>query len=293
VNCADRRPRVGGAGDNVPVARPTTTVPRRGAGRARPEAGPPTRVAALIGLSVVVVVAAALAGPWDPPTRGESLLPWTPPVPDMPTVPPAAPIELQLRDADYLNPEPWDLTWLGIVLLSVIVLWVVFLVARWLQRHPVELPPDAPDDAGLAAGDVLSGPGVRMPDLPALREAVAGADLLVRRHVPPTDAVIAAWVHLEQAAARSGVPRDRAQTPTEFTVAVLDRTPVDPAATRALLNLYLRARFGGERMTTSDVTAAVAALTVLAEGLGDPDAAALDEIEVVPDDEPGGPGEAP
>lgn len=127
---------------------------------------------------------------------------------------------------------------------------------------------------------MLRGPGVVQPDLPALREGVAGADLIVRRHVRATDAIVAAWVHLETAAARTGIPRQRSQTPTEFTVAVLDSTPVDPAATRVLLDLYLRARFGGERMTAGDVGAAVAALGTLADGLGDPSAAVLDEVDL-------------
>ncbi len=274
-----------------PVTGPTTPAPRTGGAASRPEertgvpSGPPRRVATVVGLALVAVLAAALAGPWDPPTRSESLLPWTPPTPvPMPVQPPAP--ELQLRQADYLDVEPWDLTWLGLVLLAVVLGWVVFLVARWVRRHPVQLPPEAPDDAGLDPGGMLSGPGVRQPDLPTLLEGVSGADLLVRRRVPASDAVIAAWVHLEQAAARSGVPRDQAQTATEFTVAVLDRTPVDPAATRTLLDLYLRARFGGERMAAADVATAVTALRRLADGLGHPEDGELDEIELAPEDGP-------
>lgn len=250
-------------------------------------------MAAVVALLTCAVLAASLAGPWDPPMRTESLLPWEPPMPtEFPEVAQQAPLELApLESGDV---QPWDLRWLGLVLLTVAMGWVVFLVARWLRRHPVELPPEAPDDAGLDHGDTLRGPGVVQPDLPALRAAVAGADVLVRRRVPPTDAVIAAWVHLEDAAGRSGVPRARSQTPTEFTVAVLDRTPVDPAATRTLLRLYLRARFGDEPMTAADVTTALGALATLADGLGHPEAAHLDELEIVldpPADEGAGDGE--
>lgn len=295
VNRASDVRRVGATGKNGPVVRPRTSGPVRGVGPRRPEPGPPGRVAALVGLSVVALVATALAGPWDPPTRGESLLPWDPPEPPTLTMPPQAP-PLEFAALEDVDVQPWDLTWLGLALLAVVLLWLAVLVSRWLRRHPVQLPPEAPDDAGLDAGAMLQGPGVVHPDLPTLREGVAGADLVVRRHVRPSDAVVAAWVHLEAAAGRSGVPRDRAQTPTEFTVAVLDRTPVDPAATRTLLDLYLRARFGGERMTGADVATALAALDTLAAGLGQPEAAALDEIEILPDDvadpgpaDPGGP----
>ncbi len=260
-------------------------------GPGRPErqgpADPPSRLAGVIALLVVAVLGAALAGPWEPPTRTESLIPWDPPDPVAVRPPQQAPPELRLADlAGRGDVQPWDLTWLGVGLLAVLVAWIAYLVVRWLRRHPVELPPESPDDAGLDSGGTLRGPGVSLPDLPALRAAVAGADLLVRRRVPPTEAVVAAWVHLEDAAGRSGVPRRRTQTPTEFTVDVLDRTPVDPAATRALLALYLRARFGDDPMTSRDVATALAALTTLAEGLGDPDAAHLDEVEVVLD-EPG------
>lgn len=255
----------------------------------RPEregpADPPGRLAGVIALLVLAVLGAALAGPWNPPTRTESLIPWDPPDPVDVSIPQQAQPELRLADlVGRDDVQPWDLTWLGIGLLAVVVAWIAWLVARWFRRHPVELPPESPDDAGLDLGETLRGPGVAQPDLPALRAAVAGADLLVRRRVPPTEAVVAAWVHLEAAAGRSGVPRKRTQTPTEFTVDVLDRTPVDPAATRALLALYLRARFGDDPMTAADVATALAALETLADGLGDPDAAHLDEVEVVLDE---------
>lgn len=248
----------------------------------------------MIALLVLAVLSAALAGPWSPPTRTESLIPWDPPDPIDVSIPQQAQPELRLADiVGREHVQPWDLTWLGIGLLAVLVAWIAYLVVRWFRRHPVELPPESPDDAGLDLGATLRGPGVAQPDLPALRAAVQGADLLVRRRVPPTEAVVAAWVHLEDAAGRSGVPRKRTQTPTEFTVDVLDRTPVDPAATRALLALYLRARFGDDPMTTSDVATALAALQTLADGLGDPDAAHLDEVEVVLDEPAAdGPAEA-
>jgi hypothetical protein len=74
-------------------------------------------------------------------------------------------------------------------------------------------------------------------------------------------------VALEQAAERCGVERDPASTATEFTVDVLGRTPADGAATRDLLALYLRARFGGAPLTAADVTAAHEALATLQAGL--------------------------
>ena len=67
---------------------------------------------------------------------------------------------------------------------------------------------------------------------------------------------------------------------------MLDAAPVDPQATRTLLDLYLRARFGAERMTADDVAAAVGALTVLALGLGDPEDADTSDWRIGRTDEP-------
>jgi hypothetical protein len=109
-----------------------------------------------------------------------------------------------------------------------------------------------------------SGPEqVREPWVRPLREGLDQADALIRGGQLPTDAVIAAWVALEEAAAHAGVVRDPTATPTEFTLTVLDRTPVDPRATRALLRLYHRARFSDQQLTGTDVALARTTLTTL------------------------------
>ena len=61
--------------------------------------------------------------------------------------------------------------------------------------------------------------------------------------------------------------RDPVATPTEFTVAVLDSTRADPAAIRALLALYLTARFSEHPITATDVDRVRESLRVLAAGL--------------------------
>jgi hypothetical protein len=225
-------------------------------------------VAGVVGLLALAAVAATLAGPWQPPLRHESSLPFSPP-----PVPPSTllPTPFEPPPADLLGSDirPWDLTWLGVVLGAVLIGWIVYLVLRWLRGHPGPPIPEGPDDFGIEGGATISGPGVVLPDLPALREGVADADVALRRFARPADAVIAAWVRLEEAAAHSGVLRDPAATPTEFTLTVLDAAPVDPQATRVLLELYLRARFGGEHMTADDVASATRALATLSHGLGE------------------------
>jgi hypothetical protein len=59
---------------------------------------------------------------------------------------------------------------------------------------------------------------------------------------PPADAVIAAWVRLEETAAAAGLPRLAHQTPTEFTDLLAGHATARDALDR-LRGLYQRARF--------------------------------------------------
>lgn len=214
-------------------------------------------------LITVALVAAALAGPWDPQSRSTSPAP-TSPREALPTVPPPPdPLQEKLRELDV---QPWDLTWLGVVLLALVVGGVGFLLLRWWHNRPPVLEDEGPDEEGPDPGHVVGAPPSQ-PHLPTLLDGLDDADARLRAPLRPQDAVIAAWVALEEAAGRSGVTRDPAATPTEFTVEVLDRTPADREATRRLLGLYLRARFGEEQTTADDVAAAATAVRTLVDTL--------------------------
>ncbi|MGQ0840796.1 DUF4129 domain-containing protein [Actinokineospora sp.] len=78
---------------------------------------------------------------------------------------------------------------------------------------------------------------------------------------PPADAIVAAWLVLEDAAAAHGVRRAAHQTPTEFTGDVLAAHAVDGVALGELRRLYQRARFGEPgAVTDADAEAARDAL---------------------------------
>ncbi|WP_188037800.1 DUF4129 domain-containing protein, partial [Actinotalea sp. JY-7885] len=222
------------------------------------------RGALVVVLLVTAVLAASLAGPWDPPLRGADL-----PLPAVTQAPAATPEPDPIREAlEQVDSEPWDLTWLGVVLAVAALAGLAYLAYRVVRALPPRRGEDAPDDAGVEGAGTVSVRAAE-PDLQTLRDAVRGADTHLAARVPPADAVIAAWVALEEAAQRSGVPRDPAATPTEFTLDVLDRTPVDPAAGRVLLALYLRARFSTEPLGADDVAAATTAVRTLAAGLAE------------------------
>jgi hypothetical protein len=91
------------------------------------------------------------------------------------------------------------------------------------------------------------------PDLPTLQQGAARAEEQLLAIGNPTDAIIAAWLALEEAAHASGVDRRAAQTPSEFTADVLGRTGVPAEPVQTLLQLYLRARFSTSPSTAEDL----------------------------------------
>lgn len=218
---------------------------------------------------LLAIVAAAFAPIWEGPRRSDPV-----PIP----VPTYTPPEMTAPEPIEAEPmEPVDVpSWVGEAfvwtLIGLLVLLVAVVIARlvasqldqWRRHRTFEPVPEAAVGGAEIAAEIE-------PDLPALRRGVRAAEAVLDEAREPADAVVAAWLELEAAAADSGVPRDRAQTPTEFTAAVLQATTADAAAIETLLRLYHRARFAtGEdaRIGTEDVTAVRTSLRRLAESWG-------------------------
>lgn len=100
-------------------------------------------------------------------------------------------------------------------------------------------------------------------DAPTVLRGIAAAIVAFQEDREPGDAVVRAWLGLQQAAEDAGFARSPAETPTEFTGRVLSRTGADRAALRTLLGLYLRARFGDGVITPGDAANAQQALRAL------------------------------
>jgi hypothetical protein len=97
-----------------------------------------------------------------------------------------------------------------------------------------------PHSDHLLAGQNLEGSPLTPAELhDAVWEALQRLDMALNPH----DGVILAWLAFEEAAARHGMERNPAQTPTEFTANLLERSPIPSADTDGLRGLYLRARF--------------------------------------------------
>lgn len=227
----------------------------------------PARFAAVAALALAAVLAAAVGAPWGWEAPG-----WFDDVARDPVAPPpdtattrdanTGPDDLRvLADTGGMSFDTYLLGFLGVVVLVVLVVLARrYLPALLVRRRRRELLVTAPGAVSVHAAED--------PVVPELREAVDRAhDDLHVPDVDPHDAVVAAWVALERAAERAGTRRDPAQTPTEFTSAVLASTRVDADAVATLRGLYHRARFGETPLGVHDLEAARAALARIAADL--------------------------
>jgi len=154
----------------------------------------------------------------------------------------------------------WDLSFVGNIFVFLVVagvgwamwkLWKLFRARMRRQRFSGDVGP-----LHIAKPE---------PELPVLRRGVEAARQYLADIGDSDDAIIAAWLALEEAAASTGVRRKASQTPTEFTIAVLESTQADSEAANGLLALYERARFSNHPTGRADVEAASIYLRRLAK----------------------------
>jgi hypothetical protein len=231
---------------HAPMSRENGSMRSERSGGVRRHRGSPFAIVGVGALLVLAVFGAALRGPWVieprsydfafPPATPPALPERTPDVADGPLLPPAG------------VADPLDLRWVIAVLTVVALSAVAFLLWRLWLRYREPLPEtDAPRGAGIVdSADAV-------PDIPVLLRGVEAARQSLRSIADPSDAVIAAWLSLEDAAAESGVVRHPASTPTEFTVAMLAATGAARDATAELLTLYELARFSTHAVTAVEV----------------------------------------
>jgi hypothetical protein len=149
-----------------------------------------------------------------------------------------------------------------------VVIWVVIGIAavavavllwRWWAGRPSRAATSRHSVAAAATSEVPTEPEPE-PDTPALRTGIALALQVLDEQREPADAIVRAWLGLQETAEESGIARRPAETPTEFTSRILSRAFADDAAVRTLLRLYLRTRFGDHPVTSDEVAAVRAAL---------------------------------
>ncbi|RKR76262.1 DUF4129 domain-containing protein [Frondihabitans australicus] len=156
-----------------------------------------------------------------------------------------------------------NLGWIAIVLGVVLLAAIAYFVVRWLLNRRRR-----PDGTG---GELQAVPDLEsLPDdpsietsMPYLRRGLERALDALDGGRRPTDAIVEAWLGLQEAAEDAGFQRQSAETPTEFTTRILRRVDVDPAALAELRRLYLGVRFGDHVATDDDVDTARSALLTL------------------------------
>ncbi|WCD91895.1 DUF4129 domain-containing protein [Microbacterium sp. nov. GSS16] len=212
----------------------------------RARAGSLLMHAGVLGLFLVVIAATALAGrpvvtggildfaPRQAPTAPQTLT-------AAPSPPPPEPSE----------PNPVIII-IGIALLVFVAVVVIIVLVRLIRaliaalRHRMRA---LPDPAGTEVEAAIEPAHQETVDAPTVLRGIAAALSAVTKRRDPGDAIVAAWLGLEETASDAGAGRGRAETPAEFTLRILLTRPgIDEPAQR-LLNLYEQVRFGGHQPT--------------------------------------------
>ncbi|WP_448720667.1 DUF4129 domain-containing protein [Microbacterium natoriense] len=223
-------------------------------------------VIVVTGLFCVVMIAAALQGaPSIRPISSTSEPLPAEPLPEIsgtpsptPTPPPEPGVVAGVLGAIMLG----ILVLLCLVGLVLLVLWVIRMLILWRDRP---LPHRDGGAVGLAPGDAPSDVEPHVVEA-AIRRGIAGALEEIEGHAVPAEAIVAAWIGLEESAADAGITRGQSETPGEFTVRIISRRSGISADAQTLLRLYERVRFGTYVAVEDDRSVARAALQSIEAG---------------------------
>jgi Domain of unknown function (DUF4129) len=223
-------------------------------------------------LSALVVAAAGIsgtihfAGPrWVPDWKiaGHAQTPRKPLAPSATTA-----LRIPSRHGASSFPAGRVVIW---IIIGLAAMGVVMVLWRWWVGRPSRGVMSRRTVVAAATSQLPTEPE---PDTPALRTGIELALEMLDEQREPADAVVRAWLGLQEAGEESGIMRQPAETPTEFTSRILSRAFADDRPVRTLLRLYLRTRFGDHPVTTDDVAAVRAALQELLRTWPTPDSSA-------------------
>ncbi|WP_141821336.1 DUF4129 domain-containing protein [Humibacillus xanthopallidus] len=221
-------------------------------------------VAVACGLVVMAgLVVAAVARPVALLARPEAAAPAAP-IPSVPqSLLPTSPPRSSSGQGEFTpsDPSPFlvALVQIMLVLTAAIVLAVLVRILMSLWRRPrITLHED---------------PSFEIPDVPVELLRTAEQRVTLLRTGAPRNAIVAAWLDLETSVAATGLPRDPAETSTEFTERVIGTWEVDRLRLGDLAALYREARFSVHELGEShrerallDLETLHADLTRVAEG---------------------------
>lgn len=214
-------------------------------------------------LFVVAMLSASFAGlpSFIPPRFGAKPLPTPEPMASE-TIQPAPPPQ-------HEDGPPLLMLVLATILILIVtavlifgLIWLIRLLLSYLRTRRPALRPGVATD-GESSAELITEQTV---DEPTIRRGISAARTAITSHAEPSDAIVAAWVGLEETAAASGTGRGASETPAEFTLRILLRRQGIEVPTRRLLSVYERVRFGGSSADESMRDEAESALKAIEEG---------------------------
>jgi hypothetical protein len=222
-------------------------------------------IGAIVALLLVVMAAASLQGParFDPPDFDSGPVP----LPTMTDAPGQTPLPMPTQ-----TPLPENETAATVVTIILMVVTgavgalLLFLVIRALLRAwAARIPRRDVDQAGDESFAVSPEPDPETA-APTIRRGIAAALRIIDEHAAPSDAIIAAWVGLEESASEAGIIRGRTETPAEFALRVITHRSDVAVDAQTLLRLYERVRFAGRTADEADRAQARQTLAAIQEG---------------------------
>lgn len=171
------------------------------------------------------------------------------------------PSKINLKRAPITKSSPHSSatvpSWVLVLVIAVVVLVLAGLLWRWWRNRRAPRAPRLPASALQTSRSVQATPE---PEPEALLTGIELALQALDEQREPADAIVRAWLGLQETAEESGIVRRPSETPTEFTTRILSGAFADDRALRTLLRLYLRTRFGDHPVTAEDVAAVREAL---------------------------------
>ena len=216
-----------------------------------------------VGLTVIVILAAGIGGTseftgarWFPHFRESPVRPRTGTI-VVPTTTLIGGTARRVRQHGVTLP-----IWLEVTVLAIVALALIAFLWRWWRgrRLPGVSEPAASTIAAATHQAVEAEPE---PEPEMLLSGIELALEVLDEEREPADAVVRAWLGLQETAGESGIVRRASETPTEFTSRILSHAFADDRAVNTLLRLYLRTRFGDHPVTTEDVADVRVALAQL------------------------------
>lgn len=221
-------------------------------------------VGAACGLFLIMMIAASVQGvPMITPPQNPAALPSATPLEESSPMPSMAPVQ-----PDPTSDAVAALIWfVFLALVAAAIVLIVVLVVRAVARAWRERPLRTTDGSEVGAdADALAQPAEPEASAPVIRRGIAGALRIIDDRPLPNDAIIAAWLGLEESAAEAGITRGVSETPAEFALRIMTQRAGITEAARDLLRLYERVRFGGYIALEQDRDSARTSLQRIEEG---------------------------